>query len=80
MFAIVAGIILIGFTVVASLPQCLNWSGDIISFLKGASPVLTAFIGLIAFFIGFADLKDKKEAKKEELARQAEELAAKKAD
>lgn len=80
MIAIIAGVLLIGFTIVACLPSCLNWSGDIISFLKGAAPMASAFIGLIAFFIGFADMKDKKEAKKEELARQAEELAAKKAD
>ena len=80
MIAIIAGILLIGFTVIACLPQCLNWSQDIISFLKGAAPVAAAFVGLIAFFIGFADMKDKKEAKKEELARQAEELAEKKAD
>lgn len=78
MFAILSGIILIAFTVIACLPQCLNWGADIISFLKGATPVLTAFVGLIAIFIGFADAKDKKEAKKEELARQAEEASAKK--
>ncbi|MCR5724929.1 MAG: hypothetical protein K6G80_07585 [Treponema sp.] len=80
MFAIISGILLIGFTVVACLPSCLNWGTDIISFLKGAAPVASAFIGLIAFFIGYADIKDKKEAKKEELARQAEEQASKKAD
>ncbi len=80
MFAIIAGIVLVGFTVVACMPSFLNWGADIISFLKGAAPVASAFVGLIAFFIGFADIKDKKEAKKEEIARQAEELAAKKAD
>ena len=80
MVAILSGIILIAFTVVACLPQCLGWGADIISFLKGASPVASAFIGLIAIFIGIADTKDKKEAKKEELARQAEELAAKKSN
>ncbi|MBQ5383995.1 MAG: hypothetical protein IIU46_06015, partial [Treponema sp.] len=43
----------------------LAWGGDIVRFLKGFAPVLAAFIGLIAVFIGFADIKDKKEAKKE---------------
>lgn len=80
MIAIFVGILLIAFTVLACLPQCLNWSADIISFLKGATPVATAFIGLIVIFIGVADTKDKKEAKKEELARQAEEAAQKKAN
>ena len=72
MAAILIGLIVIAFTVVACLPTCLNWGADIIAFLKGAAPVLAAFIGLIAVFIGYADFKDKKEAKKEE-ARQAEE-------
>ena len=37
-----------------------------IYFLKGFLPVFSAFIGLIAILIGFADIKDKSEAKKEE--------------
>lgn len=78
MVAIFAGIILIAFTVIACLPQCLGWGEQIINVLKGATPVATAFIGLIAIFIGLADTKDKREAKKEEIARQAEEAAAKK--
>ena len=51
----------------------LAWGADIISFLKGCTPVLTAFVGLIAVFIGIADLKDKKEAKKEEAAEASSE-------
>ena len=39
---------------------------DVIAFLKGCAPVFAAFIGLICLFIGAADIKDKKEAKKEE--------------
>lgn len=73
MLAIIVGLLLIAFTVAACLPNGLNWSADIIMVLKGASPVLAAFIGLIAVFIGVADIKDKKEAKKEEDAKQAEE-------
>ncbi|MBQ6781010.1 MAG: hypothetical protein IJP62_07220 [Treponema sp.] len=73
MTAILLGLILIAFTVVACLPNCLNWGADIIMVLKGAAPVLSAFIGLIAVFIGYADIKDKQEAKKEETAKQAEE-------
>lgn len=73
MVAMVFGLVLIAFAVVACLPAGLNWTADIVAFLKGAAPVLAAFIGLIALFIGFADIKDKKEAKKEEAAKQAEE-------
>lgn len=73
MVAMLVGLILIAFTVIACLPTGLNWGTDIIAFLKGAAPVLAAFVGMIALFIGFADIKDKKEAKKEEAAKQAEE-------
>lgn len=66
MVAMVVGIILIAFTVFAALPAGLGWSAEILSFLKGCAPVLSAFIGLIAVFIGIADLKDKREALKEE--------------
>jgi phosphotransferase system glucose/maltose/N-acetylglucosamine-specific IIC component len=48
----------------------------VIEFLKGGVPIIAVFIGLIAFFVGVADIKDKQEAKKEE----AEEKNEKKAD
>lgn len=75
MVSMFVGIILIAFTVFAALPAGtgLAWGEHIIVFLKGCAPVLTAFIGLIAVFIGIADLKDKKEAKREEAAAKAQE-------
>ena len=74
MVAIIIGLILIAFTVAAALPCFLNWGPEIIMFLKGCAPVLSALIGILAVFIGIADIKDKKEAKKEEEAsRQYEE-------
>ena len=67
MFTIILGILFIAFTVFACLPLGpLAWGADVISFLKGCAPVLSAFIGFICFFIGAADIKDKREAKKEE--------------
>jgi hypothetical protein len=36
-------------------------------------PILAVFIGLIAFFVGVADIKDKIEAKKEEAEDKAAE-------
>ncbi len=70
MISIILGIIFIAFTVFAVLPMCpLNWGPEVIAFLKGGAPVLAAFIGLICLFIGAADIKDKKEAKKEDAAK-----------
>ena len=67
MRSIILGIIFIAFTVFAVLPMCpLNWGAEVIAFLKGGAPVLAALIGLICLFIGAADIKDKKEAKKED--------------
>jgi hypothetical protein len=70
MIAIILGIIFIAFTVFAVLPACpLNWGAEVIAFLKGGAPVLAAFVGMICLFIGAADIKDKKEAKKEEASK-----------
>lgn len=68
MISLILGLIFIAFTVFASLPNGLNWGVEIITFLKGCAPVLTAIVGLIAVFIGIADIKDKQESKKEEEA------------
>lgn len=66
MISIIIGVVFIAFTVFAVLPCCpLQWGTDVINFLKGFAPVLAAFIGLVAIFIGVADIKDKKEAEKE---------------
>ncbi len=76
MVALIVGIILIAFTVFAAMPPDvagfgLGWGKDILLFLRGCLPILAAFIGLIAIFIGIADLKDKKEARKEEAQARA---------
>jgi len=47
------------------------WGG--LLFLRGGLPIFTAFVGLIAVFIGIADIKDKQDAKKEEAAMNAGE-------
>ncbi|MBR5933939.1 MAG: hypothetical protein IK002_08150 [Treponema sp.] len=67
MAAIILGLIFIAFTVFAVVPGYLNWGTEVIQFLKGCAPVLAGFIGLISLLIGAADIKDKKEAKKEEM-------------
>lgn len=74
MLSIILGIIFLGFTVFAVLPACpLNWGADVIAFLKGSLPCFAAFVGLICLFIGAADIKDKKEAKKEESTKTEED-------
>jgi uncharacterized membrane protein YczE len=78
MIALTIGIVLVLFAVYAVLPVSwsLQWWPQVIEFLKGGVPIIAVFIGLIAFFVGVADIKDKQEAKKEE----AEEKNEKKAD
>jgi hypothetical protein len=68
MIALTVGIVLVLFAIYAVLPVSwgLQWWQDLLTFLRGGIPILAAFIGLIAFFVGVADIKDKIEAKKEE--------------
>ena len=75
MIALVVGIVFIAFSVFAMLPSPfgLNWSADVLLFLRGAAPVLAAFLGLIVGFIGIADIKDKIDAKKEEAQAAADD-------
>ena len=76
MISLAVGVILIEFTVFAVLPSMpLNWGAEVIAFLKGCAPVFAAFIGLICLFIGAADIKDKNEARKEEIEARARDEA-----
>lgn len=68
MKAIIIGLIISAAAVFAILPrECfgLGWGGDVLVFLRGALPVIAILIGLIAIFIGIADIKDRAEAKRE---------------
>jgi uncharacterized membrane protein len=49
------------------------WWDYVLIFLRGGLPVLGLLIGLLALFIGIADIKDRAAAKKEE--QEAEETA-----
>jgi hypothetical protein len=75
MKALLLGIIIIAAAVFAVLPTGtgLGWWNDVLAFLRGALPVIALFIGLIAIFIGIADIKDRAEAKKEEAAGKSRE-------
>ena len=71
MKALVIGLVIIAAAVFAVLPPetagfGLGWGNDVLAFLRGGVPVAALLIGLIACFIGLADMKDRAEAKKEE--------------
>lgn len=71
MFSLIIGIILVAFTAFACLPKSilgfgLEWGEEVILFLKGCAPVGAAFLGLIAIMLGIADIREKREAKREE--------------
>ena len=73
MKSIVIGIVILAAAVFAILPPAvagfgLGWAGDVLTFLRGGLPVIALLIGIIAVFIGIADIKDRAEAKKEESA------------
>jgi len=71
MKSLIIGLIIIAAAVFAILPPDLigfglNWGSDVLAFLRGGVPVVAILIGIIAVFIGIADMKDRAEAKKEE--------------
>ncbi|MCL2244438.1 MAG: hypothetical protein FWC03_08235 [Treponema sp.] len=68
MKATIIGIVIIAAAVFAILPGTigLNWGSDVLAFLRGGVPVIAILIGIIAVFIGIADMKDRAEAKKED--------------
>jgi amino acid transporter len=67
MVALIIGILFIALALFSLLPSPygLAWLGDVLLFLRGAAPVIAAFLGLIISFIGIADIKDRQDAKKE---------------
>ena len=78
MKALFIGILIIAVAVFAILPKetagfGLGWGNDVLAFLRGALPVIAILIGLIAIFIGIADMKDRAEAKKEEAEKKDQE-------
>ena len=69
MKSLLVGIIILAAAVFAALPPAtagfgLGWWKDVLTFLRGALPVIAVLVGLIAVFIGIAVMKDRAEAKK----------------
>ena len=76
MKSLLIGLVVIAAAVFVCLPIGLNglfWWPDVIMFLKGAAPVVAVLIGIIAIFIGIADMKDRADAKKEKAQEKAAE-------
>jgi hypothetical protein len=65
MKALILGFVILLAAVVAVIPAGLGWWDEVLAFLRGGVPVIALFLGLIAVFIGIADIKDRTEAKKE---------------
>jgi hypothetical protein len=77
MKAIIIGLLIVAAAVFAVLPPealgfGLGWGKDVLAFLRGGLPVIAVLIGLIAFFIGIADIKDRAEARAEAKKEEAE--------
>ncbi len=62
------GIALVASAVYAVLPVSWSprWWPHVMNILRGGFPVLAVIVGVAAIYIGIADIKDRKEAKKEE--------------
>jgi hypothetical protein len=77
MKAIIIGLLIVAAAVFAVLPPeafgfGLGWGKDVLAFLRGGLPVIALLIGLIAVFIGIADIKDRAEARAEAKKEEAE--------
>ena len=73
MKALIIGLIVIAAAVFACIPGGLGWFNEVLVFLRGCLPVLAAFIGLIAIFVGIADIKDRLTVGKAEKQKTKEE-------
>jgi uncharacterized membrane protein len=73
MKSLIIGFVILAAAVYMVLPGGLGWGADVVTFLRGAVPVVAMLIALIAVFIGIADMKDRAEAKKEERAKKVGE-------
>ena len=66
MKALILGFVVIFVAVLAILPAGLGWGDDVLTFLRGALPVVAILIALILVFVGISDIKERADAKKEE--------------
>ena len=72
MKALIFGTVVILVAVLAVLPSGLGWHDDVLSFLRGSLPVVAVIIGIILFFAGISDIRERIGMKKEKKAEQNE--------
>ena len=65
MKALFLGFVVIIAAVLLILPAGMGWWEDVLTFLRGAMPVIAAVIGFILIFVGISDIKDRAEIKRE---------------
>jgi len=64
MKTLILGLLFIAAAVLAILPAGLGWGEDVLTFLRGALPVIFGLIGLIMLFAGITTIKDRMDARK----------------
>ena len=73
MKALIVGIILAAFAVFAALPAPgLGWWKEMLFVIKGLVPLLAMFIGIVALLVGIADLRDRREARRQAAEEETE--------
>ncbi|MCL2138556.1 MAG: hypothetical protein FWH41_03390 [Treponema sp.] len=77
MKSLIIGLLILAAATFAILPKDsvgfgLTWGQDVLTVLRGGAPIIAVLIGLIAVFIGIADIKDRSEAKKEKAEQDSE--------
>ena len=65
MKTLILGLLIITVAVLAVLPAGLGWGEDVLTFLRGALPVIFGLIGLILILAGITGIKDRLDAGKE---------------
>jgi hypothetical protein len=66
MKSLVIGLIVLAAALAAIAPSGLNWAPDVFRFLRGSVPVLAILAAAVLIFVGIMDIKDHRDAKKEE--------------
>jgi hypothetical protein len=65
MKTLILGLLFIAAAVLAILPTGLGWGEDVLTFLRGALPVIFGLIGFIMIIAGITGIKDRIDARKE---------------
>ena len=72
MKALIFGAVVILVAVLTVLPTGLGWHDDVLTFLRGSLPVVAVIIGIILFFAGISDIRERFNSKKDKASEQKE--------